>query len=171
MRDTLVDLYRHQEWADAEAWRACESHPNALADKALWERLHHIHLVQHAFLAIVRGDDPQSLKFTKPTDYASPADLKAEAQGYHVEVLRFLEQTDRQALERTIVIPWFKEPPLELTIGQALLQAVTHSVYHRGQNATRLRELGGTPPLTDYIYWLWKARPAARWGVSVSGRF
>ncbi len=33
----------------------------------------------------------------------------------------------------------------------------------RGQNATRLRELGGEPPLTDYIAWLWKGRPAPDW--------
>jgi uncharacterized damage-inducible protein DinB len=38
-----------------------------------------------------------------------------------------------------------------------------HSHYHRGQNATRLRELGGTPPTTDYIVWLWKGRPQPAW--------
>jgi uncharacterized damage-inducible protein DinB len=38
-----------------------------------------------------------------------------------------------------------------------------HSHYHRGQNATRLRELGGDPPGTDLITWIWKGRPAASW--------
>ena len=36
-----------------------------------------------------------------------------------------------------------------------------HSHYHRGQNATRLRELGGEPPMTDLIVWYWKGRPVA----------
>jgi uncharacterized damage-inducible protein DinB len=38
-----------------------------------------------------------------------------------------------------------------------------HSHFHRGQNATRLRELGGEPPTTDYIFWLWKGRPKPVW--------
>lgn len=163
MRDTLIDVYRHQEWADAELWRAAEACPGALADKALWERQHHIHLVQQAFLGITSGRDARTMKFTTPGDYANPGELKAEAQSTHHTLRKFLEGLDIQRLEQRIAIPWFKEPPLELRIGEALLQAAMHSHYHRGQQATRLRELDGTPPLTDYIFWIWKGRPAAQW--------
>ena len=31
-------------------------------------------------------------------------------------------------------------------------------------NAVILRELGGEPPATDLIVWLWKGRPAPDWG-------
>jgi len=163
MRETLSDLYRHQAWADAELWRACEAHPEALADKALWERLHHIHLVQRFFLAVARGDNVFAMKISKPADYATPADLKAHAQTYHAEIAAFLEAADETVLKRTINIPWFKDPALDLPVEQALLQAALHSHYHRAQNATRLRELGGVPPLTDYIVWLWKGKADARW--------
>ena len=159
----LIDLYRHQAWADAELWRACEAHPEALTDKALWDRLHHIHLVQRFLLAVARGDDVFAMKMTKPDDYATPGDLKAHAQTYHTEVAAFLEAADEIALQRTITIPWFKDPPLELAVEQALLQAAMHSHYHRAQNATRLRELGGVPPLTDYIVWLWKGKAEPQW--------
>jgi uncharacterized damage-inducible protein DinB len=159
----LVDLYRHQAWADAELWRACEAHAGALSDKVLWERLHHIHLVQQAFLAIARGADVRALKFTTPADYATPSELKAEAQRYHAEVGPFVAGLTAEALERTLVIPWFREPALELPVGQALLQAAMHSHYHRAQNATRLRDLGGVPPLTDYIVWLWKGKAVPQW--------
>jgi uncharacterized damage-inducible protein DinB len=37
-----------------------------------------------------------------------------------------------------------------------LLQAVLHSQHHRGQIATRLRDLGGSPPTVDYIVWVRK---------------
>jgi hypothetical protein len=50
MTSYLHELYPHQEWADAEHWRGFEAHPEALADKAIRERLLHIHLVQSAFL-------------------------------------------------------------------------------------------------------------------------
>ena len=52
---------------------------------------------------------------------------------------------------------------MDLTVEQALLQAAMHSQYHRAQNATRLRELGAEPPLTDLIVWYWKRKPAAHW--------
>jgi hypothetical protein len=50
MNSHLHELYGHQEWADAEHWRAFEAYPAALEDRAIRERLHHIHLVQHGFL-------------------------------------------------------------------------------------------------------------------------
>jgi len=62
-------------------------------------------------------------------------------------------------------VPWFKDPPLSLTVAEALTQGAMHSQYHRGQNATRLRDLGGEPPTTDYIVWLWKGRPQADWAA------
>ena len=34
---------------------------------------------------------------------------------------------------------------------------------HRGQNATRVRELNGVPPTTDLIVWQWKGRPDGAW--------
>jgi uncharacterized damage-inducible protein DinB len=163
MRDTLFDLYRHQEWADAESWRAYEALPGALADQTLWNRLHHIHQVQKAFLLIARGDDVRNRTWSTPADYGSPEDLKTEARQYHHDVAAFMNALRDDELERTIAVPWFSDPNLDLPIKQALLQAAMHSHYHRGQNATRLRELGGTPPLTDYIVWLWKGKADPQW--------
>jgi uncharacterized damage-inducible protein DinB len=33
----------------------------------------------------------------------------------------------------------------------------------RAQVNTRLRELGATPPLVDFIAWAWFGKPAAEW--------
>jgi uncharacterized damage-inducible protein DinB len=52
---------------------------------------------------------------------------------------------------------------MTLTVTEALTQCDMHSQHHRGQNATRLRELGGEPPPTDLIFWYWKGRPAPEW--------
>ena len=32
-----------------------------------------------------------------------------------------------------------------------------------GQVMTRLRELGGAPPLVDYVIWVWSGSPVADW--------
>jgi uncharacterized damage-inducible protein DinB len=158
----LHELYGHEAWADAEHWRALEAHPEALTDSAIRVRLHHIHLVQAGFLWVV-GPRTEQFAITKVEDFASMGDLKKFAQRYHRDVETLLKGMADERWAESIDIPWFKDPPLKITVEQALTQAVMHSHYHRGQNATRLRELGGTPPLTDYIAWLWKGQPAPQW--------
>jgi len=46
---------------------------------------------------------------------------------------------------------------------ETMLHVVNHATYHRGQVNARLREVGGTPPLVDYIAWIWFGRPAPNW--------
>lgn len=158
----IVDLYRHQAWADAELWRALEAHGAALADAKVHERLHHIHHVQRAFLWAI---EDQSVRFqrTKPSDFATAELLKAYAREYHERMLPVVAGLGPDRLQQAVTVPWFKDPPLEITVAEALTQCAMHSHYHRGQNATRLRELGGEPPRTDFIVWLWRGRPEATW--------
>ncbi len=75
----------------------------------------------------------------------------------------FLRDLSDARLAEPVSIVWFKDPPLTITVAEALTQCAMHSQYHRGQNATRLRELGGEPPTTDLIYWQWKGRPSGAW--------
>jgi uncharacterized damage-inducible protein DinB len=158
----LDELYAHQEWADAEHWRAFEAHPAALADKAIRERLLHIHQVQYAFLWIT-GPRMSEFAFKKLEDFSSMADLKQYARHYHAAVGELLRGLDQVKLEELVEAPWF-QPPVKLSRRHALTQAAMHSHYHRGQNATRLRKLGGVPPGTDFIEWLRQGQPAGRWG-------
>jgi uncharacterized damage-inducible protein DinB len=160
MNAMLRDLCGHQAWADAEHWRALETHPQALEDAAIRERLHHIYLVQLAFLCIAQGFP---IVPTKLTDFSSMAVLKAETRRTHADLATFLDEVSPARLGEAISVPWFRDPPVRITVSEALTQAAMHSHYHRGQNATRLRELGGTPPLTDLIIWYWKGRPEAVW--------
>jgi uncharacterized damage-inducible protein DinB len=161
MNSQLDELYAHQEWADAEHWRAFEAHPSALADQAVRGRLLHIHLVQHAFLWMTSPMRSEFL-FKKLEDFPSIADLKKYGQEGLEEMSELLKETDQDRMEELIEVVWFK-PVLKISVRQALTQAAMHSHYHRGQNATRLRELGGVPPLTDFIEWLHQGKPAGRW--------
>jgi uncharacterized damage-inducible protein DinB len=157
----LSELYAHQEWADAEHWRALEAHPAALQDKAIRERLMHIHLVQHGFLWVTALEKSE-FAFKKLEDFASMADLKTYAREGLTALREALKGTDEGRMDEIIEVPWFK-PALRISVRHALTQAAMHSHYHRGQNATRLRELGGVPPGTDFIVWLRDRQPAARW--------
>jgi uncharacterized damage-inducible protein DinB len=162
MSTLLRDLYGHQAWADAEHWRAIGGHPPASADRAIRDRLHHIHFVQHAFLWCV-GDRAEAFGATAPENFQSLDDLKAYARAYHNQAVAFVAGVSEARLDERIMMPWFKDPPLSISIAEALTQCAMHSQHHRGQNATRLRELKGEPPMTDLIVWYWKGRPAPEW--------
>lgn len=161
MSSYLEELYAHQEWADAEHWRAFEAHPPALGDKAIRERLHHIHLVQHAFLWIT-GPRAEAFANRKLEDFPSVSDLKKYEREGLSQLNDFVNSLDRARADEMVEVIWFR-PPAKISIRQALTQAAMHSHYHRGQNAARLRELGGTPPTTDFIVWLHKGQPKAVW--------
>jgi uncharacterized damage-inducible protein DinB len=133
----------------------------ALEDKAIRERLLHIHLVQHAFLWIT-GPRSESFSSKKIEDFPSMADLKTYAREGLSQLDVLLKNASTGRLEEMIDVIWFR-PPAKITVAQALMQAAMHSHYHRAQNATRLRELGGVPPTTDFIVGLHKGKPAARW--------
>ena len=162
MNPLLRDLCGHQVWADAQHWRAIEAHPPAAQDSAIRNRLHHIHLVQRAFLWAV-GDRSSGFVVSTPEEFASLAALKGYARGSHDGIDRSLAALTAARLEERISMSWFTDPPLSITVTEALTQGAMHSHYHRGQNATRLRELGAEPPLTDLITWYWKGRPAPAW--------
>jgi len=162
MDSLLRDLYSHQQWADAQYWHAIEQYAPAQTDPAIRNRLHHIHLVQRAFMWAAR-DRRIEFEMSKPEDFPTHDDLKRFARETHAIIDQFLSQLTDARLTEQIAVPWFKDPPLTLTVSEALTQCVMHSQWHRGQNAMRLRELGGDPPAMDLIFWYWKGRPAAQW--------
>jgi uncharacterized damage-inducible protein DinB len=158
----LHDLLHHQLWADTECWKAIDAHPTARDDKAIRDRLHHIHLVQRFFVHAI-GDRASQPSVTHPTDFPGFDDIRRYARESHDQIRRDIDVLSDTRLAETITMPWFRDPPLSLTVSEALTQMAMHSHHHRAQNATRLRELGGVPPPTDLIVWYWKGRPAATW--------
>ena len=162
MNPLLRDLYGHQAWADAEHWRAIEAHSPARDDQAIRARLHHLHLVQRSFIWAV-GDRAIAFAFSQPEDFKTVGDLKVFARESHANIDRCLSHITDTRLAESVTMPWFKDPPLTITVSEALTQCAMHSQWHRGQNATRLRELGATPPTVDLIVWYWKGRPMPAW--------
>ena len=160
MNELLLDLYGHQAWADAEHWHAFELYREAFSDSQIWRRLNHLHQAQRAFFLIARG---VPLDRNLLRELQCPEDLKASFKCFHVDILRFLRALSDSELSVVRDIPFAKVPDLKISVSRALLQGVTHSHYHRGQNATRLREIGGNPPVTDLISWYANAKPEPVW--------
>jgi uncharacterized damage-inducible protein DinB len=112
------------------------------------ERLHHLHAVQRLF-CIATGETYQRRK----VEEFDPPALLRWAREITRRALRGWAVSTTRALSRAVEVPWFKDMPAPLNLGQAPTQAAMHSHYHRGQNATRLARAGRQPPLTDLIIW------------------
>jgi len=167
---TLTDLYRHMEWADALLWSAVTDAGAATADAKVRATLYHVHLVQHAFLRTWRGD---AMETPFPTFEELPG-MMAWGRMFHHQAAAFIEALEAEDLARPMPVAWsatveaaIGQPPETTTIGDTVLQVALHSIHHRGQLNVRLRELGATPPLLDYIAWIWYGRPAADWPATV----
>jgi uncharacterized damage-inducible protein DinB len=160
--DGLRELLAHMEWADAVVWRAALAHPPAVADARLRDLLLHLHGVQRAFLTMWTS---QPLTFPTANDFPDIAAVHAWSQPYYAELAAFVLTVDEAGLSRIIDMPWLSEFEQRTgrrfqrpSLAETMFQVTSHSTYHRGQVNARLREVGGEPPLVDYIAWVWFGR-------------
>lgn len=156
----LRDLFRHMEWADATVWAAVRN--LGADDKRLRELLQHLHGTQRAFFDAWREKNFERGMLTEHTLAA----IEQWAREYHREIRVFLDDLDDSSLDRAMRLPWadrFAKGAQPTTLGDTMIQITAHSTYHRGQVNMRMRELGGEPPLVDFIAWLWQGRPAPPW--------
>jgi uncharacterized damage-inducible protein DinB len=162
------DLIIHMEWADSCLWKAVSE--NGDRDSKVETCLHHIHLVQHAFLSLWRGEP---LDLPEASHFVDEVALARWGRQGHIGIQKFIDSAEESALQRELAILWSGElaarwdgPVEAVSVHQSILQVTMHSVHHRGQVALRLRELNIEPPMFDFIVWLWRGRPRAQWPMS-----
>jgi uncharacterized damage-inducible protein DinB len=169
------DTFAHMEWADALVWGVTLRIEGGAEDEHLQSTMAHLHLVQRGFLglwcstldsAVEELLDPN----VDPEGLASATERRDWARRYYPWARKLLAELEPGDLDRVVQIPWagrieerIGRPPMHVTLRETLYQVVAHSMHHRGQVNRRIRELGGEPPLTDYIAWLWMGRPDPAW--------
>ena len=151
--ETLRDLARHQAWADAVHWKTLHENRTLLDDPEIGKRLNHMIGALGMLTALARGEapDPSGMSGSEPADRLEAAQGKANG-----EILQALDTID---LQKMIPLPRGPRGPWEAPAGVLLLQAITHGQHHRGQNASRMRQLGVNPPMTDFVIWYALGRP------------
>ena len=169
MTDQLDRNYRHMAWADATQWRAVLADPAYAEDEYIRASLHHVHLVQRAFLDVWLEEPVDT---NREDRFDGPDAIAAWGRETHEGIATFLAGLDRSRLGVDMPVPWahyfVRATGVEATVTtleETLHQVVAHSAHHRAQVNRRLRELGATPPIVDYIYWVWTGRPEADWPV------
>ena len=165
--ESVHELYRQMEWADAATWRAAISLSGSESSAEFIDRLYHMHATQRLFLQLWMGEKRDSYD---PKRFASLADLREWSKTYYPAAKAFLSTVRSEQLNVPILVPWARlfEPQLgspasSTTLGETIMQVWAHTTAHRAQVATRLRQLGVEPPFNDFIGWIWAGRPAPNW--------
>ncbi|MCY4661326.1 MAG: hypothetical protein OXF93_16190 [Acidobacteria bacterium] len=166
--ELIRQLCAHMEWADARVWSAILEVDEARDDPRLRDKLRHLHETQQAYLSLWTG---QPLRSADSADFL--AAVYEWARTFYAPARSFLGATGAQALAEPVSAAFgermqrYLGPPRgTVALGDTAMQVVTHTTHHRGQVMTRLRELGGTPPLVDYVIWLWTGTPAPDWDAA-----
>lgn len=170
--ELIRDIYTYMEWADSQVWQVVRATETAAADPRVRQWLHHIHNVQHLFLQVWQGV-PLSPK--KIDDFPDLAGIELWGREYYPAVSAYLAGIANDELSRVVTLPWsgmvakaLGISPGETTLVDTVFQVANHTTHHRAQISARVRELGGEPPLVDYIAWVWRSRPAPAWEANVS---
>ncbi len=169
---TLSDcttLFAHAEWADALVWKTVLD--LGVEDEQLKEKLHHVHVVQSAYLSLWRRQPvaPPAL-----ATFTSLRALHDWARVFYGELPSYLAGLGPADTDREVQLPWADRlverygRALPSTWSETVLQVNFHTTYHRGQVNSRLRALGSEPPLTDFIAWIWMGRPAPGWTIDAA---
>lgn len=151
--EMLQELARHQAWADAEHWKALHVNAALLEDQEMRKRLSHMTTACKMLQTLARGETPDMAAMK---DRESIAEIESAMAKANEDLAATLASVD---LEKMVALPRGPKGPFEAPAGVLLLQALTHSLHHRGQNAARMRDLGVTPPMTDFVFWYALGKP------------
>ena len=143
-------LMAHMAWADDGLLDAIASQEGASTDEDMRKLLHHIVAVQRFFLSMF-----QSRSFDFEREWRVPEtmdEIRRLFREAHADGIAYAAQLDEGQLAVTVHHPRFKE--FHPAVGDALMQVIMHGEHHRAQCASRLRAMGGKPPVLDYILWV-----------------
>jgi uncharacterized damage-inducible protein DinB len=101
----------------------------------------------------IRPNAPGTLAEFFPEDLTID-DLASRLRDIHREWDDYLGGLDETELARVFEYRALEGDRFRNRVEDILTQLFGHSWYHRGQVAALIRELGGEPAATDYVFWV-----------------
>ena len=152
----LSRLYHFDEWAANKLLDAAENVAPSNLQKDLgtsFGSLHgtlvHIYGAQFIWLSRWKGSTPSALP--KVDEIPTIAELKTRWAKLRVEFREFLNSKTEEQLQQPFSYTDLKGNTWSELQYQQIQHVLFHSMYHRGQVVTLLRQLGDIPPQTDLI--------------------
>jgi len=145
----LRRLFEYDHWANREAL-ASLSTTNASGDQP---RKYFDHVIGAQRVWLSRFETPES-----PSVEAWPKlsleECPAAIDELHRRWLALLDKLTPEKLSQDLLYRNIKGVEFRTPIQDVLTHLIMHSVYHRGQVASAVRQAGGRPAATDYVVYV-----------------
>src|SRR5882724_3991353 len=95
---------------------------------------------------------------TAMPDLSTPDDLSLDDAGVRVAAMEqawdaYLANLDDTEASKRFEYKSWEGPTVENSVADILMHLHGHSVSHKGQIATRLRQIGAEPAEVEYVFW------------------
>jgi uncharacterized damage-inducible protein DinB len=148
-------LYGYTDWAndrivDAVAPLSGEQFTRDIPSSfpSIRDTLSHIASSEWIWLQRWTGTSP--LEVPEWAKTPSLSTLREQLHQVAAERRAYLDGLDEDALASKISYRSIAGDPFTMVLSEVLIHCANHSTHHRGQLATMLRQVGATPPNTDY---------------------
>ena len=155
-RDEAKNLFAYNQWANTrftDALRGLEpgllTKPLVSSFPSLLETCGHLVGAEWVWLRRWLGESPGGIPdwVTRPLF----EDLMARLTGLESERDAFLQTLGGSELDGAVAYRFISGDSRVTPLADLFVHVVNHSSFHRGQLTTLLRQVGATPPSTDYI--------------------
>lgn len=153
---TIAALYRYDSWAnelllDVVSRLTPEEFTRDLKNShgSIRDTLTHVVWAEWIWLQRWKGASPTTV--FSPADFPNLERLRELFRAVAAERDALLRDLAAEALLEVVAYRNVKGESWRYPMWQQLVHVVNHSTYHRGQVVTMLRQLGATPPATDFL--------------------
>ncbi|MBI2406673.1 MAG: DinB family protein [Gemmatimonadetes bacterium] len=155
----LQTLLAYNHWANALTFDAADAlteaqrrEPIVSSFPSVAATLAHMAGAEWVWLRRWKGESPSAVpEWVREADIATVRAQLAEIERERDEYLASLSADD---VEREVEYRTLSGAAGRTKLSDLIRHVVNHASYHRGQVTTMLRQLGATPPGTDYVLYL-----------------
>ncbi|RPI19811.1 MAG: hypothetical protein EHM58_00010 [Ignavibacteriae bacterium] len=152
MKQYLIDTFKFNDWANKQLLESIKKMPDPEKAVSLFS---HLINSQNKWIAGINGNpDEPNMKWFPPVYGIN--ELEDKWNESINTWLSFLENNSEELLECEVVFSRQDGSKFGVKINDMALQLNYHSIHHRAQIATLLREQEIPPPFLDYIGRVWK---------------
>jgi uncharacterized damage-inducible protein DinB len=158
MQDDVVALFAYDRWANSKVLDACRKLTAEQYDaepvpgwSSVRSTIYHIAWVTAFHLRTLAGDPDKSIPTEADLATVEEAALLLGRAYRRFEELRSTLTPERLDSMLTVHPPGL--PSMKLPRWAMLRHIVSHSTYHRGQVASKLKRFGIEQPCTDFFFW------------------
>jgi uncharacterized damage-inducible protein DinB len=110
-----------------------------------------IHIIWAEELWLERWQGRSFVPELDPEEYPTSESIMKKFESLYQDQMQYLNDLNPGSEDQKVSYINFKGKRWEYTLRQMVQHLIIHSAYHRGQLATLLRQLGVSPPNTDYL--------------------